>query len=63
MFLRGRYGIGNSVPAAMKHYAMATDETFRTAAGRNGGDIRGHITGTQAISAVITYRPSMKKPR
>jgi len=38
--------IGNSVPVAMKHYAMATESTFQHAAGLSGGNIGGNIMGT-----------------
>lgn len=37
--------IGNSVPIAMKHYAMATDESFHSATGLSGGNIGGNIMG------------------
>ena len=47
--------LGNSVPVAMQHYAMATDESFQAAASiptsgadtYDGGHIGGHIMGRQ----------------
>lgn len=55
--LMGRYPakdvaswIGNSVPVAMKHYAMATDEAFQSAAGLEGngqGNKKGNILAYQ----------------
>ncbi|MCA9215276.1 MAG: tyrosine-type recombinase/integrase [Planctomycetales bacterium] len=51
--------LGNSVPVAMRHYAMATDESFRAAAGLNGGHIGGHILGHPDSSS--TDHPETKK--
>ena len=41
--------IGDSVPVAMRHYAMATDESFQAAAGLtcDRGYISGHMPGYQ----------------
>ena len=35
--------LGNSVPVAMRHYAMATDANFLAATGLNGGNHGGNI--------------------
>lgn len=45
--------LGNSVPVAMRHYAMATDDNFQAAAGMSpaGGNTGGNIMG---ISQVIS---------
>lgn len=43
--------LGNSVPIAMKYYAMASAESFQRASAVDGGHIGGHI---MSDSPVIT---------